>query len=514
MHPFLRYLSVCLLVCVFPVSAAALTLQKLWTHETGVFDDSAAEIVSYDAKSQRLFVVNGSAKAVTVLDMQGNQLATLDVSAYGSPNSVAAYDGVVAVAVAADPKTDPGYVVFFDAATGRELKSVAAGALPDMVTFTPDGKYVLTANEGEPNDDYSVDPEGSITLINLRDGVAGLTEAHVRQLGFAGFNSQKDALAASGVRIFGPNASVAQDMEPEYIAVSSDSTKAWVSLQENNALAVVNLAETRIETILPLGTIDHRQAGHPLDASNEDGGISIKSWPVHGLHLPDTIASYQVNGQTYIVSANEGDSREYETYVEEERVGKLDLDAQAFPNAGELQKKSDLGRLKVTKTLGDTDGDGDFDKLYAFGTRSFSIWTTAGKRVYDSGDDFERITAERYPHGFNADNTEQQADDRSDDKGPEPEALAIGRLNERWLAFIGLERSGGIMIYDITDPNAAVFIDYVLDRDFSTEIEQAGDLGPEGMVFIPAADNPMNAPLLAVASEVSGTTTLYRIDLL
>jgi hypothetical protein len=434
---------------------------------------------------------------------------------------------VVAVAIEADPKTDPGKVVFYDAAGLGKLGEATVGALPDMLTFTPDGLRVLVANEGEPNDDYSIDPEGSISIVTVNGG----TSPTVVTAGFTAFNGQASALRAAGVRIFGPGASVAQDFEPEYIAVSPDGQEAFAALQENNAFARINLATDTVTEILPLGYKDHRIIGNELDASDDDGGPIIRNWPVLGMYLPDTIDSYTFNGRTYYVSANEGDAREYiveddegnetEFFVEESRIEDLALDPDAFPNAAELQTDLAIGRLAATTTIGDTDNDGDFDQLYVFGGRSFSIWADDGTQVYDSGSDFERITALRYGVNFNNDNTENDPDSRSDAKGPEPEAILVAPIAGRQFAFIGLERMGGIMVYDVTNPSAAQFIQYVNTRDLSVDPDDlgdadagaAGDLGPEGLAFISGAQSPIpGVPLLAVGNEISGTTTLYRID--
>lgn len=500
-----------------PATAAPrLTLERLGTYASGVFDKSAAEIVAHDPRTQRLFVINAEASSVDVLDILDPsnpiKVATIDATAIGaSANSVAVHRGIVAVAIEAADKTANGKVAFYRARNLALLTTVEVGALPDMVTFTPSGEYVLVANEGEPSDDYDVDPEGSVSIIDLRGGVEAAT---VRTAHFKAYNRKADELRAEGVRIFGPGASVAQDLEPEYITVSSDSLTAWVALQENNALAVVDIEGARVTDILPLGYKDHSLPGNELDASNRDDAINIASWPVFGMYQPDTIANYETGGQRYIVTANEGDARDYDGFSEEERIGDLDLDPAQFPDAVELQTDENLGRLNATTTLGDVDGDGKYEALYAFGARSFSIWDANGNLVYDSGSDFEQITADRIPDYFNSNNDDNDSfDSRSDDKGPEPEALEIGHLFNRSYAFIGLERVGGIMIYDITDPHEPVFQDYVNNRNFEEDAESpaAGDLGPESILFIPRSQSPIKRPLLAVGNEVSGTTTLYQV---
>lgn len=497
-----------------PTDPASL-LVPVGTYNTDVFDASAAEIVVHDPATQRLFVVNAQVPAVEVLDISDPsnpaKLFDIDPSAYGAgANSVAISNGIVAIAIESAEKTDPGSVVFFDI-DGNFLNAVTVGALPDMLTFTPDGTKVLVANEGEPNADYSIDPEGSISIIDLSGGVENLTQANVTTADFTAFNDQRSTLIADGVRIFGPNATVAQDVEPEYIAVTSDSRTAYVALQENNALAVVDIASGAVTDILPLGYKDHSVV--PLDASDRDDAINITTYPnLFGLYLPDAISLYEAGGATYIVTANEGDAREYDTFAEEARVSDLKLDPVAFPNAAEIQADEVLGRLTVTTTLGDANGDGLYEGLYALGGRSFSIWDTQGNLVYDSGAEFEQTIAELFPTEFNSDNSENDSfDSRSDAKGPEPEGVTVGEVNGRTYAFIGLERFGGVMTYDITNPTEAFFVDFVNNRDFGGNAEDgtAGDLGAEGLVFIPAADSPSGNPLVVVANEVSGSTTVF-----
>ncbi|MFV8569905.1 choice-of-anchor I family protein [Marinobacter sp. SBS5] len=501
--------------------------------EGDVFDESAAEIIAHEPSHQRLFVVNAQAATVDVLDISNPAapalIDTIDASREGaSANSVAVYGGLLAVAIEAEVKQAKGKVVFYNASDLSKVGEVTVGALPDMVTFTRDGQKVLVANEGEPSDDYTTDPEGSVSVIDLANGVANAT---VKTADFRAYNGREQELRESGIRIFGPGASAAQDFEPEYIAVSQDNTRAWVTLQENNAVAVLDIENARIVDVLPLGFKDHRLFGNEMDASNKDGGINLQNWPVKGMYQPDAIASYGYNGMTYYITANEGDSRDYDGFSEEFRVKDLQL-SEAFGNEAqrkELQDKANLGRLKVTSTMGvingcdpaskatDVEQDCVFGELYSYGARSFSIWNEQGQRVFDSGNDFERITANLIPEGFNATNDDNGADDRSDDKGPEPEAVAVGEIQGQNYAFIGLERVGGIMVYNVSNPQSPQFVQYLNNRDFSVstaEVEagKAGDLGPEGMAFIRAEDSPTSQPILAVGNEVSGTTTLYRVD--
>ena len=498
--------------------AASITLESLGVYSTGQFDESAAEIPAYDPATQQLYVVNAT-RGVDVLSLSNPSLPSLlySLNAPGT-NSVAIVDGMVALAVQADNKTDNGRVAFFDTA-GNALGSASAGALPDMLTFTPDRRYVITANEGEPNDDYDVDPVGSVTIVDTSDYSS-------RQAVFDAFNTP--GALDSRVRVFGPGATPAQDLEPEYIAVSSDSQTAYVALQENNAIAVVDLASATVTDVLPLGFKDHSLPGNELDASNRDDAIRIESEPVFGMYQPDAISVVEKDGRTFIITANEGDSRDYDGFSEEARVEDLTLDPTAFPNAATLQLEENLGRLNVTTTLGDTDGDGDYDELYAYGGRSFSVFEVTendGGRslnlVFDSGDQLEQITASLLPDNFNSTNDENGSfDSRSDDKGPEPEGLTVGQVDGKTYLFVGLERVGGVMVYDITDPTSPAYVSYGNTRNFDVQdvlLEDGsynlavGDLGPEGLLFISAEDSPIGQPLLVVANEVSGTTRIFAV---
>lgn len=508
-------MGVLLLIALTTVSAMAhgpsIRLELLGTYSSGVFADGAAEITAYDPFTRRLFAVNADSGGIDIISIADPEnpvrIGSIDVTAYGSgANSVDVRNGILAAAVEANTKTDNGSVVFFNT-NGVFLNSVPAGPLPDMLTFTPDGKYLLVANEGEPNDDYSVDPEGSVTIVNLRHGVFAATAAT------AGFTSFNGGTIDPRIRIFGPGASVAQDLEPEYITVSADSRKAWVVLQENNALAVVDIRNADVDALVALGFKDHGISGNGIDASDRDGAINIANWPVFGMFQPDAIASFKRGRNEYLITVGEGDSRDYDTFSEEDRIKDLVLDPTAFPNAADLQEDEAIGRLNVTNTLGDTDGDGDFDALYAFGSRSFSIWSTSGSLIFDSGDALEQITAAANPDFFNSDNEENNFDNRSDNKGPEPEAVTTGSILGRDYAFIGLERVGGLVVYDVSNPHSPRFQQYINNRNFlgDPEAGTAGDLGPEGVFFIPWYQSPNLRPLVVVSNEISGSVSVYQV---
>ena len=501
---------------LFDVLFGTPELNPEWTFKTGLFDEGGAEIVAFDAQTQRVFVTNGFDAAIDVLDVaSGDKIGSVDVSDLGGPTSVTAFKGTIAIAVDSGETDVRGNVVFANAATLNRIDVVEVGFLPDMLTYTPDGKRVVVANEGEPNDDYTVDPEGSISIIRIR----GNGTKQVIEAGFGAFDAQQSALEAAGVRIFGPGATVAQDLEPEYIAVSADSRTAYVALQENNAVAVVDLKKAEVTSILPLGYKDHSSAGNEFDASNRDGAINIQNWPTLGMYQPDSMSSMSFFGFTLLVTANEGDARDYDGFSEESRVKDLALDPTAYPDAAALQLDENLGRLNSTTATGDSDGDGDIDQIYSYGARSFSIWLVGPggglTQVFDSGRALEEITATLIPDDFNSTNDENGSfDNRSDDKGPEPEALTVDNDLFQSFAFIGLERVGGIMLYDVTNPFAPRFMQYRNDRDFSGDAEAgtAGDLAPEGIVFVPRGKTSFVEPVVLVANEVSGSTTLYRVN--
>ncbi len=593
----------------------SIKLSYLSRYSAGSFDTSAAEIPAYDAASQRLFVVNAQAGELDVLDLSDpeNPVKIDAISAAGiapgaEVNSVAASHGLVAVAIEAEPKTANGFVALYQASDLTLLGSQQVGAQPDMVAFTPDGTRVLTANEGEPSDDYQTDPDGSISIVDFSDP----SNPVVSTADFTAYNGQEEDLRKQGVRIYGPGASAAQDLEPEYIAVSADGNSAWVSLQENNALAKVNIATATITDIVSLGEIDRSVEGNGIDASDEDNVINIRTFSgVVGLYLPDSIHGYTVNGKTYLVTANEGDARAWgednddywgaeadakvvppvacepdasQGFVEEFRVKHLVhnsgfarrcgddlppqlsalaegalLDPAVFGycgatagDSGDCREDDVLGRLNITWTMGyktDVDGqplkfmangsqpEGDevgthimYDTLYSYGGRSFSIRDDSGDLVFDSGDAIEQFLASDTcklgsdrsidcADYFNSGHDEGNAiDSRSDAKGPEPEGLTIGQLGDKHFLFLGLERMGGVLVYDITDPTAPVYQDYLNSRETwdvkpeAGNLDGYGDLGPEGLVFIPAADSANGKALLVVGNEVSGSTAIYEVQ--
>lgn len=491
-------------------------------YTTGLGNTSGETVAHGDGK---LFVTNtaggGSVDVVDLTDPAAPNLLTRISTAPALPNSVAVNDGLVAVAVEAPVKTDPGKVLFFDT-DGNPLGDATVGSLPDMLAFTADGDRVLVANEGEPNSYNqldSVDPEGSVSVVDVAAVRAG-GAATVTTIGFTDFNvgGPRAAELPAGVRVFGPNATVAQDLEPEYIAVHPDGEQAWVTLQEANAVARLDLVNDRVTWIRDLGRRDESLAGNGLDASDRDGAGTaplagnIQTWPVASMYQPDALSLFIVDGSPYLVSANEGDARDYTGFSEEARVGagSYVLDPTVFADPTLKSSDDKLSRLTVSTATGDTDGDGDVDRIDLFGSRSFSIWKgTDLTQVHDSGRELEERTFAAFPANFNASNDGNAVDNRSDNKGPEPEGATVVNVDGRPVAFIGLERIGGVMAYDVSDPEAPVFNAYVNDRDFTQAA--APDAGPEVLSSVPAWENPTGRPLLLVAHEVTGTVAIYRL---
>ncbi|TXK52187.1 T9SS type A sorting domain-containing protein [Pontibacter qinzhouensis] len=498
-----------------PQPTKEIELTHVGSFEPNALDGSTTEIVVHDPLTQRLFMTSAVQDRLDIADFsdpgQISLLKSIDLSGYGGITSVAVHKGIVAVASPNANEQLNGSVVFFNT-DGDFLKQVTVGALPDMITFTPDGSKVITANEGQPNPDYTVDPEGSVSVIDVSGGINNLTQAQVTTILFDSFNSQEAALVAAGVRKTKASSTLSQDLEPEYVTVAADSRKAWVTLQENNAVAEINLENNTVTSIFPLGTKNMMAMGNGFDASDNNNEVLLANWPVKAFYIPDGMANYTLGGNTYLVTANEGDEKEYNGLNERTTVSAVTLDPAAFPHAAMLQENHNLGRLRISNLQGDTDNDGDFDELYVVGSRSFSIWNAETKAlVYDSGDDFELITSTDAAIAplFNSDNESNTKKSRSRAKGPEPEGVTVAEIAGNMYAFVALERVGGVMVYNVTDPADPKFVDYKNSRSLTTF---AGDHGPEGIIFISATDSPTGKAYLAVANELSGTIAVFEVQ--
>ncbi|MCI2916475.1 choice-of-anchor I family protein [Staphylococcus hominis] len=493
------------------------------------FDKGGTEIVKYNPTNGVAYSINGDKEALDIVDVAHPSvdgtinlkkriyLQDNDIEA-GDVTSVAVHPGgdYFAVSAPAVDKTQPGTVAFYDK-DGNYLNHVTVGSLPDMVTFSKDGKYLLVANEGEPNDDYTVNPEGSVSVIDVTSGPSHLSAQDIRTASFTKEHQK-------GLRALGPNAKDAYlNIEPEYIAVDNQSKYAYVTLQEVSAIAKIDIANASIVDVKALPYKDHSLVQNSMDTSDKDGKSELRRVPVLGLLQPDGIETYEYNGETYLVIANEGDSQDYKGYAEETRVKKIknDIQLDATYYQGYTQEVLDdmvknglfnddqLGRLKVTTDQPFKDENGTYHALVSYGGRSFSILRASDlEMIYDSGNDIEQRILELLPERFNVDYKDYndiEVDGRSDDKGPEVENVVVGQVGSHSYAFVGLERVGGIMIYDITNPYEPYFVKYLYDPDNK-------DISPEGITFESAEKSPNGKPLLIASFEVSGTTSTWELD--
>lgn len=497
-----------------PAKTGDLELIHVNSFKPDAAGSSTCEIVVYDKQSKRIITTSAVEGRFDIADFSNpaapNRINSIDMLPYGGVTSVSVYNGLIAVASPNANEQLNGSVVFFDI-DGNFLKQVIVGALPDMITFSPDGKWVLTANEGQPNANYSVDPEGSISIIDLSAGIANLTQNNVRTAFYTSFNAQENSLINSGVRKLKLSSTLSQDFEPEYITVNSNSTKAWVSLQENNAIAEIDIINGQITSVWAMGTKDFNQLGNGFDASDNSGFIHLSNYNVKAFFIPDAIASYSVGGKNYIISANEGDEKEYDNFEERTTVAALSLDTNVYPNASVIKENHHLGRFRVTNLNGDANNDGFYEQIYCVGSRSFSIFDADAKSlIFDSGDDFELITSKDslIKNIFNADNEGNGFKGRSRAKGPEPEGVCVAQIEDKFFAFVALERVGGVMVYDVTDPNNPKFVDYKNSRSI-TSFE--GDHGPEGIIYISENESPNGKGYILVANEISGTISIFEV---
>lgn len=499
-----------------PVANNELKLNLLTSFSNGAEGSNSAEIVVFDPTTDKLYIANSIGAKMDIVNFSNPSapvlLNSVSMTPYGNLNSLTVHNGVVAVAV---ENTNPqlnGKIVFFDQ-NGMYISDVTVGAMPDMITFNNDYTKVLVACEGEPKSDYSVDPEGSVGIVDVAGGYATLSAANVTMVNFQSFNGQEAALRTQGIRIFGPGSSAAQDFEPEYITISEDNSTAYVSLQENNAMAVINIAAGTVSAIRPLGTMNYANGNNGLDASDQTAGVFIGSAPIKGLFMPDALAHASISGTEYIFSANEGDAREYTAITEVARLSATPLDA-SIPDQNILKHNQFLGRINVTNASGDTDGDGDIDDIHVFGTRSFSIWNAqTGALVFDSKDLIEQITSHHPTLSglFNASNSAGAAvsKNRSDDKGPEPEGVAIAVINGNHYLFVSLERVGGVMLFNVDVPSTPVYVGYYNNRSAATN---SPDRGAEGIITISKEDSPTGKEIVILANEVSSTLSVFEIN--
>ena len=477
-------------------------------------EGGVAEIVKFNEENDCMYLVSGQTQTLDIVKVNADGSTTLvkkvDIADLGAANDFSAGDitsvdvntdrDLVAIAVQNEDFTANGAIVTLDY-EGNFVAKYEAGVQPDMVTFSPNGNLILSANEGEPRQGYgegTTDPMGSVTVVDLTKNV-------VNTYTFESLDSSRAALINDGV-LLKTDTAPSVDLEPEFIAVSSDSKTAYVTLQENNAVAALDLTSGTWKYVKGLGFKDYSAEGNGLDLDVDDK-IDIRNENVYGVYMPDGIAVVTISGQDYLITANEGDAREWGE--DDNEYANIDSAKLILSDSAEAGKKIEY--LDTSKTDGLESG-----KTYILGGRSFSIWNADTlEQVFDSGDEFEVITAAEFPQYFNSGHNEAGLDKRSHKKGVEPESVSVLETNGKIYAVVGLERMGGIMVYDISDPDEAVYADYLNVRGFSetiTDLSQLGDLGPEGICTISAENSPTGNAMILVANEVSGTVTVAQIE--
>ncbi|GLX71399.1 choice-of-anchor I family protein [Paenibacillus glycanilyticus] len=482
-------------------------------------DGGVAEIVKYNKDNNKFYLVNGSGNPPSLeIVSLGQATGTLtpektvlikDLSEtkgfqYGDLTSVDINTTTkrIAVSVQAKDARTPGKIIVLDY-DGNYVTEYEAGVQPDMIKSTEDGRYILTADEAEPRDMTNGDAKGSVTIVDTVTNSSipvyfdnpDVIEDTVHIRG----DVTKTTSDAPGLK-----KDAVYDFEPEYIALSADNKTAYVTLQENNAIAVVDIATRKVTAVKDLGLKDFNEVANALDVQS-NSAIQLETVPFKGMYMPDGMASYTVNGKTYLFTANEGDASEFRTNASTVGAikGKLDPNSAA---ANFLKDTTAYDKVEVAADMGN-------DGIYMYGGRSFSVWDAATMdQVYDSGNDFETITAKRLPDYFNVSNDKTTMDARSVKKGPEPEDIKVGKVGNREFAFIGLERTGGFMTYEVTDPEHPQFANYTNSRNYTGADLLDTDTGPEGIEFIPASASPTGQPLLLVAYEVGGKVGVYQLN--
>ncbi|MED3794529.1 choice-of-anchor I family protein [Niallia alba] len=518
----------------YSVSAATFSdtidVKKIASYSTGLTDKDGgvAEIVKYNPDNQKFYVINGKLQTIDIVDLSSlktnthqdlskeksiniAELLNSNTFQYGDLTSIDinTENQIIAAAVQDADYTKNGRIVILDY-DGNILHTFEAGVQPDNVVISKDGNHILSANEAEPRMglENGADPEGSVTIVNYE----------TKQTKTVLFDNTSVIDSDVHIRNNGSLADAVHDLEPEYISLTEDGKTAFVSLQENNAIAKINVETGKVISVKSLGFKDHSLPGNGLDAARNDK-IEIESLPILGVYMPDSIDVIEKDGMTYLLTANEGDATEWEEFVNVKDFKKIkdsiQLDPSLFKGFTQQEAEAAFERMKSS---------GDYDKLevltdrgndaiYTLGGRSFSIWNAdTMELVFDSGSEFEEITAERYPDYFNWSNDDDVFEKRSAKKGPEPEDVKVGMIGNELYAFIGLERISGVMTYNITNPSNATFANYTNTRDFSQTI--SGDVAPEGLAFIQAENSPTNKPLLLVGNEVSGTVAVneYQVN--
>ena len=516
-------------------SSLDITMSAHYTSGSFNADGGVMEIVAYNKANGHAYAVNGQDGVLASIDIAGGdtELSSVDIDVkalvsdsdftYGDMTSVAvSSDGsLIATALQDADYDEEGRIALFSSDSDGSielLKVYEAGIQPDMVTFSPDGRYVLTADEGEPREGYDEDdPEGSVTVVSLDDDIVSV-------IGFEAFDNPlaRKALADKGI-IMQKGTVPSEDFEPEYIAVGNN--KAYITLQEANAVAVLDLDSMLFTGVYTVGLEDYSIV--PVDIDKKDDAYNPRTYEtLRGIRMPDGIAYFSVDGNDYIVTANEGDAREWGDYLNEDERDFGDGDVS--PTGAITAENAGLDGKVVFLASDDYDGlDDCIDYLYGGRTMTiFRVDDNGLEEVFTTADDTERITYSYLPEYYNASNDNAVLDDRSGKKGPEAEAVTVGEVNGRIYAFLALERTGGIMVYDVTEPENSKYVNYINTRDFTSIVSGSeiyedgeldkwvtgGDVAPEGLAFASAEDSPTGEALLIAAFEVSGTVAVYTLN--
>ena len=516
-------------------SSLDITMSAHYTSGSFNADGGVMEIVAYNKANGHAYAVNGQDGVLASIDIAGGdtELLSVDIDVkalvsdsdftYGDMTSVAvSSDGsLIATALQDADYDEEGRIALFSTDSDGSielLKVYEAGIQPDMVTFSPDGRYVLTADEGEPREGYGEDdPEGSVTVVSLDDDIVSV-------IGFEAFDNPlaRKALADKGI-IMQKGTVPSDDFEPEYIAIGNNM--AYITLQEANAVAVLDLDSMIFTGVYTVGLEDYSVV--PVDIDKKDDAYNPRTYKtLRGIRMPDGIAYFSIAGNDYIATANEGDAREWGDYLNEDERDFGDGDVS--PTGAITAENSGLDGKVVFLASDDYDGlDDGIDYLYGGRTMTiFRVDDNGLEEVFSTADDAERITYSYLPEYYNASNDNAVLDDRSGKKGPEAEAVTVGEVNGRIYAFLALERTGGIMVYDVTEPENSKYVNYINTRDFTSIVSGSeiyedgeldkwvtgGDVAPEGLAFASAEDSPTGEALLIAAFEVSGTVAVYTLN--
>jgi len=503
--------------------------------------EGSAEIGTFHAASKRIFATNGVKNSIDIFDISDvanpKKVGSVSLSPYGNDvTSVAAgRDVVVAVVNVSDkfsatgvPTTTNGKIVVFDT-NGKVLSSPdVLGVLPDSVSFAPDGTTALVAIEGQPvcakddpataakeDTDYSKasDPVGGVTVVDLTNPAAPV-------LRFAGFDKfTVKAMKAKGIAVSSVVNDVSKDFEPEFVS-AVDNNYAFVTIQEANAIGKLNIRTATFENVTR--AFESKLESVARDTSDRDAGAGPRNYKrVVGASQPDAIAAFTAGAGQYYVTANEGDAREYTCLNDDLRASGLKVDPRRFPDWKAWSANAALGRAKVNPTIGDLDGDGDIDNIHLRGTNSMTIYRN-GSVIWDSGELLDQIQIQAFgvaningSHSLSSDKSTMNyvGQDRSDDKGAEPEGVAVGMVGDRRIAVLGLERMTALAIFDITVPKKPVFQEWIqMLPAKATPAKDVKHWSPEGIVFVPADKSPSGKALIITSYELSGTLSIHQIE--